>query len=358
MPWVRGGARGVSPEHTRLKPVFGLLNYAAVHALPFFTAESFRFRLFPVFDRWVKSLLRPGQHLMTSVAFVNDCQKWVRRNGGLVFIDAGNSHPRYFWKILTEEQRRWKTLTPPVARHFNLRGAESADSGDYIFAESTFVCNSFVEEGMDPKRIFVTTLPLNIDSFKPSEAERPKTRPLTLLNTGALSLRKGTPYLLEAFRLILKKEPRAVLRLTQNVGDAKEVLRRNADLPIEWLPFCNLRFEDQRRIYIERFHNSDIFLFPSIEDGFGYVVAEAMACGLPVITTRNTGASDLIKPGVNGEIVPIRDPAAMAEAALRWWARIQEGDKVGDMAWMRERLSFETFAKSIIGHLASVGAAK
>jgi glycosyltransferase involved in cell wall biosynthesis len=161
--------------------------------------------------------------------------------------------------------------------------------------------------------------------------------------------------LLEAFRLILKKEPRAILRLSQSVrDDAKDILRRYADLPIVWSPFFNLLLEDQRRQYIERFQTSDIFVFPSIEDGFAIVVAEAMACGLPVITTRNTGASDLIQPGVNGEIVPIRDPEAIAEAVLKWWARVQEGKRLENMAQMRERLSFETFEKTVIGHLASI----
>jgi glycosyltransferase involved in cell wall biosynthesis len=356
---TRHGTQGVSLEHTRMKPVFGLLNYAASRTLPAFTAESLRFRLFPPFDRWVKSLLQPGQHLLTSVAFVNESQKWVRRNGGLVFVDSGNSHPRYFWKLLTEEQKRWKSPYPPVARHFSLRGAESADTGDYIFAESAFVRDSFIQEGTDPKRIFVCTLPINIDWFRPSETERPESRPLTLLNTGALCLRKGTPYLLEAFRLILKKEPRAILRLSRLVrDDAKEVLRRYGDLRIDWIPPLNLQFEEQRKQYVERFQNSDIFLFPSIEDGFGLVVAEAMACGLPVITTRNTGASDLIQPGVNGEIVPIRDPQAMADAALKWWAKVQEGKRLENVAQMRKRLSFETFEKTLLGHLRTIRLSK
>jgi glycosyltransferase involved in cell wall biosynthesis len=352
---TRRGAQGISPEHTRLKPVFGLLNYAAAKTLPPFTAESLRFRLFPVFDRWVKSQLQPGRHLLTSVAFVNECQKWVRRHGGLVLVDSGNSHPRYSWKLLTEEQKRWKSPYPPVARHFNLRAAESADTGDYIFAESTFVRDSFIEEGTDPKRIFVLNLPVNIDWFKPAETERPKSRPLTLLNTGALCLRKGTPYLLEAFRLIRKKEPAAVLRLSQLVrDDAKEVLRRYSDLPIDWAPPFNLRLEDQRQKYVERFQTSDIFVFPTLEEGFVRVVAEAMACGLPVIATRNAGSSELIQPGVDGEIVPIRDPEATAEAVLKWWASIQEGKRLENMSQIRGRLSFETFERTLLGHLASI----
>src|SRR5208337_4724681 len=54
---TRRGTQGVSPAHTRLNPVFGLMNYALARCLPPFQSESLRFRLFPLFDRWVKSLL-------------------------------------------------------------------------------------------------------------------------------------------------------------------------------------------------------------------------------------------------------------------------------------------------------------
>jgi glycosyltransferase involved in cell wall biosynthesis len=96
-------------------------------------------------------------------------------------------------------------------------------------------------------------------------------------------------------------------------------------------------------------------LFPSVEDGFALVVAEALACGLPVITTPNTGASDLIHPGENGEVVPIRDPQALAQAALRWWDRIRAGERIGGYEELKSRLSFQKFEETFIGHLAQLG---
>lgn len=273
----------------------------------------------------------------------------------MTFIDAQNSHPRVFWDLLTEEQKRWGSPYPPVARHYNQRCRATVEQSDYVFASSKFVRDSFLEEGFEPRRVLLYTQPLNLDWFKPSDAERPEPRPLTLLNTGSLSLRKGTPYLLEAFRLIRKKEPRAVLRLSQSVrNDAKDVLRRFADLPIDWSPFFNLRIEDQRKQYVERFQTSDIFVFPSIEDGFAFVVAEAMASGLPVITTRNTGASDLVVPGENGEVVPIRDPEAVAEAVLKWWSKIREGRRPQNAQRIQQLLNFESFEKTIMAHLAAL----
>jgi len=353
---TRRGTQGVSQPHTRLNPVFGLLNYAAAKCLPPFQAESFRFRLYPLFDRWVRSHLRPGQHLITSYAFANSAIRWSKEHGGKTFIDAQNSHPRFFWEVLTEEQKRWGSPYPPVVRCFNQRALEGVAQCDYIFASSTFVRDSFLEQGWEPQRVLLYTLPVNLDWFKPVDAERPESRPLTLLNTGALCLRKGTPYLLEAFRLIRKKEPRARLRLSQIVrDDAKPILRRYDDLPIDWAPPFNLAMEDQRKRYVERFQTSDIFVFPSIEDGFAFVVAEALACGLPVITTKNTGASDLIEAGKNGEVVPIRDPEAIAEAVLNWWSKIREGRRLQNMQQIRTLLSFESFEETIVNHLAAVG---
>lgn len=162
--------------------------------------------------------------------------------------------------------------------------------------------------------------------------------------------------MLEAFDLIRKKEPLAVLRLSQMVrDDVKDVLRRYRDLPIDWAPPFDLSIADQRRRYVERFQTSDIFVFPSIEDGFAIVVAEALACGLPVITTRNTGASDLVQAGKNGDVVPIRDPEAIANAVLNWWSKIRKERQPQNAEQTRALLSFETFERTIMEHLAASG---
>ncbi|MBW8865050.1 MAG: glycosyltransferase family 4 protein [Verrucomicrobia bacterium] len=175
---------------------------------------------------------------------------------------------------------------------------------------------------------------------------------MTILHNGGLSLRKGAPYLLEAFRLIRREVPDAVLRLRRALrDDVEDILKKNSDLPMEWSD--GLDFPS----HIRRYQTSDLFLFPSIEDGFAIVVAEALACGLPVITTPNTGASDLVQPGVNGDIVPIRDARALADAALRWWGRIQADEKTGGRAELVEKLSHRRFEDNFIGHLKRLGIA-
>jgi len=348
---TRRGAQGVSAAHTRLQPIFGLLNYAGASLLPS-RSESFRFRLFPFFDRWLKSQLRPGQHLLTSYAFANTSMQWIKKHGGLTFIDAGNIHPKEFWDLLTEEAQRWGSPYPPVSRFFSEQALETANQVDYVFAPSTFVRRSFLRRGFDEQRVFLYSYPVDLDVFRPPAQSRPSDRPLTILNTGLLCLRKGTPYLLEAFRLILKHEPRAVLRLTRVVAnDVRDVLRRFADLPIEWTAPLG------RADFVRRYQTSDIFVLPSIEDGFAFVVAEALACGLPVITTPNTGASDLIRNGENGEVVAIRDPEAIAVAVLKWWTKVRDGHRP-EASDQLSKLSVEHFDRTVLGHLSEVGLAK
>jgi glycosyltransferase involved in cell wall biosynthesis len=346
---TRRGVSGLPTEVTRLIPALGLANYIAAKTLSPFAAESFRCRLYPWFDRWVKKQLTPGDHIISSYAYANDCFKWVRAHGGKTFLDAGNSHPDFFWELISEEHRRWRSPHPPVARHNYERSMAMLEDVDYVLAASSFVTRSFLARGYKPETILPHSRPINFRDFRPVQQERPKNRPLTLINTGALSLRKGSPYLFEAFRLVLKKFPdaRFVLRriITDNI---KEVLSKYADLPITWLDTM------PHHELADHLRTADIFILPSLEDGLALTVVEALACGLPVVTTANTGASDLIQPGVNGEIVPIRDPQAIADAVFKWADKIFSPDWQPRVLLDAEQLSFAHFEQEFIGQLQQI----
>lgn len=347
---TRRGTKSVSREHTRLQPVFGLLNYLAAVTLPVYQSESFRFRLFGLFDRWTQSLLKTGQHLLVGTAFAPGAMRWVRQNGGMAFLQSWTSHPKEFWELLKEEQKRWQSRYLPVSQYYQDRAVESVAAADYACVPSTFALQSFLKWGFDSQKLLFCPLWLDLGTFRPAPEPRPANRPFTILHTGGLSLRKGAPYLFEAFRLIRREVPDAVLRVKRDLrNDVVDIVRRNSDLPVEWSE--NLDFGG----HVRRYQSSDLLLFPSIEDGFAYVVAEALACGLPVITTPNTGASDLVQPGVNGEIVPIRDARALAEAALKWWERLRKGEQTGGRAELAERLSFRRFEGTFIAHLNRLG---
>jgi glycosyltransferase involved in cell wall biosynthesis len=343
---TRRGTAGIPPERTRLNPLIGLSAYIAAKTLSPFHAESFRYRLLPWFDRWALKQLAPGNHILSSYGYANECFKFVRRHGGKTFLDAGNSHIENLWEILSEEHRRWNCPYPPGPLHWHERSVAMMEHVDYVLSPSSYVSQSFLARGFKPEQILKNVYPVNLSLFRPDTTPRPQNRPLTIINTGSLSLRKGTPYLLEAFRLIRRQHPSARLLLTRIIqDDVKPVLERYHDLPIEWsppLPHPQLA---------ERLRSADVFVLPSLEEGLVRTACEAMACGLPVVLTPHTGANDLVQPGVSGEVVPIRDPQAIADAVLKW------ADKILVSAWQPrvlanlEPLSFAHFEREFLEQL-------
>jgi glycosyltransferase involved in cell wall biosynthesis len=347
---TRRGTAGIPPEHTRLNPAIGAATYVFGRFLSTYWGEHFRFHLHPWFDRWVRSQLTPGDHVISSYGYANESFRWARAHGGRTFLDGGNSHPQNFWAIVSEEHRRWNCPYPPVGPHHYRRSLAMMEHVDFVLSPSSFVTQSFLTRGFRPEQILRNVYPLDLACFAPTLEPRPAERPLTVISTGSLTLRKGSPYLLEAFRLVLRSEPRARLLLTSAVGDSMlPVMEKYRALPIDWaspLPHPQLA---------ARLRSADVFVLPSLEDGFARTVAEALACGLPVITTPNTGASDLIRPGENGEVVPIRDPQAIADAVLRWGARIGSGSWQPRSLVDSTLLSVDSFEREFLRQLAALG---
>jgi glycosyltransferase involved in cell wall biosynthesis len=252
-------------------------------------------------------------------------------------------------QIVSEEHARWNCPYPPIARHQHERMLRMLPHVDYVLAPSAFVARSYAERGFAPAQILRNFYPLDLACFTPATQPRPQ-RPLTLISTGSLSLRKGTPYLLEAFRLVRRAVPDVRLLLTNAIAESvRPALEKYRDLPIEWAPTL------PHAALAERLRSADIFLLPSLEDGFARTVAEALACGLPAIVTPNTGAVDLIEDGRSGSIVPIRDPQAIAAAVLGWAGKVTAPGYQPRVAFDASRLSFVRFAETFLGQLRALG---
>ena len=116
-------------------------------------------------------------------------------------------------------------------------------------------------------------------------------------------LRKGTHYLIEAFKRI--REPDAELWIRGDVPGSYRA--RIHDARVKILPAVPLA-----RLH-ELYRQADVFVQPSIDEGFGMTVFEALGFGLPVVVTENVGALDVLSPEV-ALTVPIRDPLALAAA--------------------------------------------
>ncbi|MDM8548991.1 glycosyltransferase family 4 protein [Desulfobacterales bacterium HSG2] len=183
------------------------------------------------------------------------------------------------------------------------RCTEEILTADFVLAGSDYVKESLYETGVSASRIVVLPYGADIDRFRP----RPKhgNHIFRILFVGSITQRKGIKYLLEAFKRLAL--PRAELVLVGGIIGSGEGLKpyRNIFRHIPHVPHFEVH---------KVFQNSDIFVYPSLHEGSAIAVYEALASGLPVITTPNSGS--VVCDRKEGYIVPIRDVEALMEKIL------------------------------------------
>ncbi len=255
------------------------------------------------------------------------------------------------WLDMIEEERR---LAPQYTRAIaddameawllNRRLKEFQEA-DFILANSPFVKQSLANRGIPREKIYVLPGGANLEAFyqpRPNFSSNGDDS-FHLLFVGAVCQRKGVGYLLEAFRsLNLPKarltlvgpllEPDLLAGVSGNVTHVPPVPHH--EIP-QW------------------FAKADVFVFPSLMEGSAYVTYEAMAAGLPVITTPNAGS--YVRPGLDGLIAPIRDTAALAKSIEQLYQDKELRRLLGDNARERARLfTWERYRKSAIAVLSHI----
>ena len=180
---------------------------------------------------------------------------------------------------------------------------------DVVIANSEFTKASYAAAGLDVEKVRVVPYgapPTHPDALATHAIEN---TPLRCLWAGTFSSRKGAHYLLQAW-----KQLNAGNRAQLDVFGAMTL----PDTLLQNLP-DNIQLSGTvpRTELYELYRKADVLVFPTLCDGFGMVVTEAFAHGLPVITTDRAGAADLIQQGVNGLIIPAGDAQALTEA-LDW----------------------------------------
>jgi len=158
---------------------------------------------------------------------------------------------------------------------------------------------------------------------------------IILTNIGYFNEQKGQEYLIRAMKTIVTKIKNVKLILV-GWGPREEELRRESwNSGVE----NNILFAGkcQRNSVLEILSVTDVFVLSSLWEGFGLVVGEAMAMGIPVVSTRTDGSEVLIKEDETGIIVPPKDPDRLAEAVLNLISDPPRMKKMGVIG--RERVS-------------------
>ncbi len=197
---------------------------------------------------------------------------------------------------------------------------------DTVIASSQFTKSTYHDGGYDVSRVRVIPLaapPVCAESLLNGRAARRGAHgPLRVLSMGSFALHKGSHHLLAAWRQFNAGD-HARLDVVGGVGLPGSLLR---DLPES----VHLRGAVAPTAAREVYGEADVLVFPTLADGFGMVVSEALSQGVPVITTPQAGAAEMITHGSNGLIVPSGDPVALAEA-LRWC--LDNRETLATMGW-------------------------
>jgi hypothetical protein len=239
------------------------------------------------------------------LATVREC----RRRGILSVSQVHHAHVLEQERILNAEAAACGLPYTPIYSPAQVRRQLAEfEQCDVIVCPSGAVKESFERAGISPHKLVV--VPHGVDlSGTDATATRPANGPLRVLYVGQLHFRKGLRYLAQA---AVRMDPAEfIFRLVgPDFGLSGMVRLEGSERLMRIGP---LKGEDLSRAYRE----TDVFVLPSVEEGFGLVVLEAMRAGLPVIITSAVGAKDFVTDGVEGWVVPPADPAALREK-IRW----------------------------------------
>ena len=290
-------------------------------------------------DRRNDSVAMAGAHMLRDERMV--VASWtcalpafeVACNRGMIrVLNYPFAHHEFSRKYLESEAER----EPAFARTLNShnyprrlvdRMNREIELADHILVGSTFVRDSFIHEGAPATKLEVISYGVDTSLFAPPEEPKSTSGDFKVLFVGQLTQRKGISYLLRAYEQF--HGPGTSLTLVgQHQGDGSALN--------PWRHLFRYFPHMPRQQLAEVFRKSDVFVFPTLMEGMPLVVLEAMASGLPVITTAN-GPGDIVRDGVDGFIVPPRDIDAIVSCLQRLRADPDLRARMGENARARSR---------------------
>lgn len=273
-----------------------------------------------LFDYLVNKQLQKIKHFDIFVGWAHYSLKTIETakvKGALVIIESGSSHIQEQQRLLEEEYKKWNISFSPIHQNVIEKMTREYEQADYIMTLSTASRKSFIDRGFKPTKILQSPCGIDIDYFiQPTGkgSTTPQNPKFRVIFVGLINIRKGIPYLIEAWNNANLPENKTELVLVGSLQkDMAQLLPR---MPLK----KNIIFygPTNRKTLKQLYHQSSVFVLPSVEDGFGMVMGEAMACNLPVICSTNTGAPDIIEEGIHGFLVPPQNSLALAEK-ITWY---------------------------------------
>jgi glycosyltransferase involved in cell wall biosynthesis len=297
-----------------------------------------------LFDRYAASRLTGrGKILIATPGLVRTARR-AKSFGYTTFLYGGHSDPAFLLQQIRIERDLLglNNANQNRSRPWEMaRFAEHIATSDYILAISEFAATTYVQHGFPPKRIF--TVPLGVDLTKFAATSPPAGGEFTYLfmahASGSTGILKGLPYLLQAWDEM--KLEHARLLICGHIGQEVQDLVRRYRARLTNVEFTG-SVSDPGKYY----QRSSVLIFPSLAEGFGKVVLEAMASGRPVITTSIP--KPVVRDGIDGFYIAPRDVADLKEKMVYFYKRPEEVGRMGlNATEQARRFSWDRFSLQV-----------
>ena len=210
------------------------------------------------------------------------------------FLFQLHPHPTVVRNILMEEMERTPSARDSLQMEHELnlaekeyaKMAEESHLANGWIVASQFTAASLTTQGISASRIHVVPYGVNVNEFSEREHAPRNSETFSIVYVGSVVQRKGISYLLDAIRALQSRHVRLVI-CTRGFLDQR-LLQQYSDLTIE------LKLGLDKASLVREIRACHVMVLPSLAEGFAHVILEAMACGLPVITTPNTCGPDVI----------------------------------------------------------------
>jgi len=306
------------PFHLAMKPFY--------HTASQIQIEKLFYAFLPFWSSWVRRQSWPKVRVVQAIAgYASEPFDHAEKVGALRVVDCANSHPTTYKKYWQRECDLWCPGEKiPVPDRILERMKRELQRADVVLCPSAFVRDTMVDNGIPPEKCFVNPFGVNTQLFKPRPQVPPRPK---FIAVGTICVRKGYQYLFQAFELVKKQIPDAELIV---VGNYKIDFRMQRS---RWEgTFTNIT-QAPHDVLASLLNECTAFVFPSTEEGFARVVLEAMAAGLPIVASHESGASTLVRDGVEGFIVSPQDVDGIAKAMVRLAQDRELNEKMGRAAY-------------------------
>jgi glycosyltransferase involved in cell wall biosynthesis len=287
--------------------------------------EKMFYKHLPLWRAWMARQPLPDFDVMQSMmGFATEGFDLADRTGALKVLDCQNGHPTSYRGFWQREMDLWGKGHVPIPDFMFARMNREIARADLILCPSQYVYDSMLYNGVSVDKCVITPFGVNTSVFKKREAlpEHPR-----FICVGTICLRKGHQYLFRAFEKVREQLPDAELIVVgsyKNDFDKERPKWEGKFTHIPSLPHAELS---------ELLRNCTAFVMPSCEEGFARVLIEAMACGLPIIASHESGASTFVKDGEQGYIVAPQNRERLADCMIKLGRNPELAMQMGDQSF-------------------------